>query len=216
MSNMMKINDIEHSNVGLQPTTETTKPNLEIRAIEHTSKRFDFSFLKSSKSYNVHRLEQQQYEREYRLIEKASIYGRRDVSKQLSHVNIRTTPAAFSPTPNEIGTHILARLGSQSAYCDEGVISIKGSTLQAAIAVNRDKQEIVLVLNRDQKATGIKSWLNKATKSQSDYLYASNIAQELVKVRNKCYSSYAITITGEHKESKLIKYALESSFKVKS
>ncbi|ENM3929576.1 hypothetical protein DDM60_003362, partial [Vibrio cholerae] len=50
----------------------------------------------------------------------------------------------------------------------------------------------------------------------SDYLYASNIAQELVKVRNKFYSSYAITITGEHKESKLINYALESAFKVKS
>ncbi|MEG9361797.1 hypothetical protein [Vibrio cholerae] len=216
MSNIMKINNIEHCNAKLEPRADIDKPNLEIRAIEHTTKRFGFRFLKPSKSYNVHRLEQQQYEREYRLIEKASIYKRRDVSKQLSHINIRTTPATFSPTPNEIGTHILAGLCSQSTYCDEGVISIKGSTLQAAIAVNRDKQEIVLVLNRDQKATGIKSWLNKATKSQSDYLYASNIAQELVKVRNKFYSSYAITITGKHKERKLINYVLESAVKVKS
>ncbi|AYF22619.1 TPA: hypothetical protein ACPVXQ_004590 [Vibrio parahaemolyticus] len=211
---MTKINNVQHGDLGLSTTVNITKPNLEIKAITHTSKRFNFEFLKLGKSYNVHYLEQRQREREYQMIEQACIYGRRDISRQLPHINIRTTPAASSPTPNEIAILVLSQLGSRSAYCEEGVLSIKGSTLQAAIAVNKDKQEIILVLNRNKKAAGLKSWLNKATKSQSDYLYASNISQELVKVRNTYFSNYAITITGEHKESKLINYVLTSAKKV--
>ncbi|HAS3051470.1 TPA: hypothetical protein I6Y83_004408 [Vibrio parahaemolyticus] len=211
---MTKINNVQHNDFGLSTTVNITRSNLEIKAIAHTSKRFDFEFLKLGKSYNIHRLEQRQREREYQMIEQASIYGRRDISRKLPHINIRTTPASLSPTPNEIAILVLSQLGSRSVYCEEGILSIKGSTLQAAIAVNKDKQEIILVLNRNKKAVGLKSWLNKATKSQSDYLYASNIAKELVKVRNKHFSNYAITITGEHKESKLINYVLASAKKV--
>ncbi|ANB97494.1 hypothetical protein [Vibrio parahaemolyticus] len=210
---MTKINNVQHGDLGLSTTVNITKPNLEIKAIAHTSKRFDFEFLKLGKSYNVHRLEQRQREREYQMIEQACIYGRRDISRKLPHINIRTTPASSSPTPNEIAIRVLSQLGSRSAYCEEGILSINGSTLQAAIAVNKDKREIILVLNREKKAVSLKSWLNKATKSQSDYLYASNIAQELVKVRNKHFSDYAITITGEQKESKLINYVLTSAKK---
>ncbi|WP_336934421.1 hypothetical protein [Vibrio cholerae] len=205
----MKIRDIERYCSNVEARADVAKPNLNIRAIKHTSKRFSFDFLKSSKSHNDRCFEQ--HVNEYQMIEKASIYGRRDISKQLSHVNIRTTPAAFSPTPNEIGVQIVTRLGSRSACCREGIILIKGSSLQAAIAVNREKKEFVLVLNRSQKATSIKYWLNRETKSQIDYLYASNIAQELVKIRNSQYNNYMVTITGGHKEIKLIDYVLDSA-----
>lgn len=62
---MTKINNVQHGDLGLSTTVNITKPNLEIKAITHTSKRFNFEFLKLGKSYNVHHLEQRQREREY-------------------------------------------------------------------------------------------------------------------------------------------------------
>ncbi|AMG31602.2 hypothetical protein AL542_15530 [Grimontia hollisae] len=146
----------------------------------------------------------------YALIEKAAIYASKTAKKSIPNVDVRATPSAFSPTPAELATQIVTQICSQSAYCDDGVIGIKGSLLQAAVAVNREEKEIVLVLNRNRKATGIKHILNGFSRSQPDYLYASNIAKTLVTLRDRNYSEYSITITGDQKESKLINYALKN------
>lgn len=185
------------------------QPNLNIKAVEHKSKRLHFPFSMVRRCYDPQQQEPEST-RVYALIEEAAIYESKAAQKSIPNVDVRATPAAFSPTPAELTTKIVTQICSQSAYCNDGVIGIKGSLLQAAVAVNRKEKEIVLVLNREQKETGIKHIFNGSSRSQSDYLYAANITKALVMLRDREYQEYSITITGDHKESKLINYALEN------
>ncbi len=194
----------------LENELDNNQLNFDVKAVAHRSKRLHFPFSILARPSDSQQQGRQASSDKYALIEDAAIYASKAAKKSIPNVDVRATPSAFSPTPAELATQIVTQICSQSAYCDDGVIGIKGSVLQAAVAVNRKEKEIVLVFNREQKSTGIKHILNGSSRSQPDYLYASNIAKALVTLRDRDYSEFRITITGDQKESKLINYALEN------
>ncbi|STQ76315.1 hypothetical protein [Grimontia hollisae] len=194
----------------LENELDNNQLNFDVKAVAHRSKRLHFPFSILARPSDSQQQGRQASSDKYALIEDAAIYASKAAKKSIPNVDVRATPSAFSPTPAELATQIVTQICSQSTYCDDGVIGIKGSVLQAAVAVNRKEKEIVLVFNREQKSTGIKHILNGSSRSQPDYLYASNIAKALVTLRDRDYSEFRITITGDQKESKLINYALEN------